>query len=147
MNDDLRDVQHLFPPLAKTLVRLIGMDATLTLVEKMGGRKFPIPVRKNRHGEARFEELAEVIGTDAATNLCKAFGGEDIEIPICWKAKRELMFRCLRREFDHITREHSSHYAVAKLAVKFGTTDRQVRRILGTVDNTCDTADNQLSLL
>lgn len=146
MNDDLRDVQHLFPPLAKTLVRLIGMEATLTLVEKMGGRKFPIPVRKNRHGEARFEELAEVIGVDAATNLCKAFGGEDVEIPICSKAKRELMFRSLRHEFDHITREHSSHYAVAKLAVKFGTTDRQVRRILGTVDNTCDTADNQFPL-
>ncbi|WP_396331032.1 Mor transcription activator family protein [Burkholderia anthina] len=146
MNDDLRDVQHLFPPLAKTLVRLIGMDATLTLIEKMGGRKFPIPFRKNRNGEARFEELAEVIGHTAAANLCKVFGGEDLEIPICWKAKRELVFRRMRREFDHITREHSSNYAVAKLVLKFGTTDRQVRRILGTDNNTCDTADNQSSL-
>ncbi|WP_175895704.1 Mor transcription activator family protein [Burkholderia cepacia] len=146
MNDDLRDVQHLFSPLAKTIVRLIGMEATLTLVEKMGGQKFPIPVRKNRHGEARYEELAEVIGADAASNLCAAFGGEYLEIPILWKAKRELMFRRMRVEFDRITREHSSNYAVAKLAVKFGTTDRQVRRILGTDNDTSTAADDQFSL-
>lgn len=146
MSLDLRDVQHLFPPLARMIVRLIGLDATTVLIEKMGGRKFPVPVRKNRHGEARFEEMAEVIGVEAATALCKAFGGEDLEIPLCWKAKRELTFRRMREEFDQITREHSSPYAIAKLAIRYETTDRNVRRILGSVDNTLETADNQLPL-
>ncbi|MCO8326827.1 Mor transcription activator family protein [Burkholderia cenocepacia] len=127
---NLKDVEHLLPRSAITLIAVIGLPATSQLVTKMAGVVFPIPKRKHRAGEARYEELAECVGPEAADRLCHHFGGETIEIPICKAALRELRDREIRTDFDKITAAFSARHAWSQLALKYHLTSRQIRRIL-----------------
>ena len=142
---NLEDVEHLLPRTARTLIAVIGLPATNALIRTMPGVVFPVPKRKTRSGEARFEELAECIGTEAAEKLCRHFGGESLDIPTCRDAMRELFHRQLRSEFDHITREHSALFAVSRLAATYRISSRQVWRVLKMPDKAVARAD-QLQL-
>ncbi|MDS0859924.1 DNA transposition protein [Burkholderia pseudomultivorans] len=127
---NLKEVEYLLPRSALTLIAVVGLPATTQLVTKMAGVVFPIPKRKHRAGEARYEELAECVGVEAADSLCYHFGGEILEIPICKAALRELRDREIRSDFDSITKEFSARHAWSKLAIKYHLTSRQIRRIL-----------------
>ncbi|KIP18139.1 mor transcription activator family protein [Burkholderia sp. MSHR3999] len=131
---NLGDVEHLLPRTARTLIAVIGLPATNALIRAMPGVVFPVPKRKTRSGEARFEELAEVIGVEAAEKLCKHFGGESLDIPTCRDAVREMFHRQLRSEFDQITRAHSAVFAVSRLAASHRMSSRQIWRILKMPD-------------
>lgn len=126
----LDDVQHLLPATAQALIRLIGIVATLRLVEDMGGRQFPVSKNKRRLGIIRFEALAEVIGRDAAFVLTRHYGGDVLSVPTCAAALRELRDRELRADFDRITIEHPANHAVSVLQRKYKITERHVWRLL-----------------
>ncbi|WP_175948584.1 Mor transcription activator family protein [Burkholderia pyrrocinia] len=142
---NLGDVEHLLPRTARTLIAVIGLPATNALIRAMPGVVFPVPKRKTRSGEARFEELAEVVGSEAAGKLCKHFGGESLDIPTCRDAVREMFHRQLRSDFDQITREHSAVFAVSRLAATHRMSSRQIWRILKSADKTVAKVD-QLAL-
>ncbi|MEX3688880.1 Mor transcription activator family protein [Paraburkholderia sp. BR14263] len=131
----LENVAHLLPDAIKVVIRLIGLPASVKLVEQLGGTTFPVSLRRSRLGEIRYEALSEVVGTDAADALTKHFGGDTLYIPMCKVALRELLHREIRSDFDSITREHSALHTVAELAKKYRISDRQIWRILKKHDN------------
>jgi hypothetical protein len=131
---DFADVEHLLPEAIQTLIRLIGLSASVRLVEQLGGTTFPIALRKSRLGEIRYEALSEVVGPDAADAITKHFGGDSLYIPRCAAALRELMHRQIRSDFDGMTREHSAIHAVNQLALRYRMSDRHVWRLLKRVD-------------
>jgi len=129
------DVQHLLPESARLLVELIGLRNTMNLVSTLGGTTFPFALRKSRQGEIRYEMLAEVVGVEAADILTQHFGGEPLYVPLCKVALRELFYREVRAEFDHVTQEFSAIHAVASLAAKHRMSDRQIWRVLKKQDD------------
>lgn len=131
---DFANVEHLLPEAIQTLIRLIGLSASVRLVEQLGGTTFPVALRKSRLGEIRYEALSEVVGSDAADAITKHYGGDSLYIPRCVTALRELMHREIRAEFDAMTREHSAIHAVTQLAVRYRMSDRHVWRILKRAD-------------
>ncbi|MFC0695044.1 Mor transcription activator family protein [Paraburkholderia humisilvae] len=116
------------------LIRLIGLPASVRLVEQLGGTTFPVALRKSRLGEIRYEALSEVVGSDAADAITIHFGGDSLYIPRCATALRELMHREIRRNFDVMTREHSAIHTVTHLAVRYRMSDRHIWRILKRSD-------------
>ncbi|MEN8517712.1 Mor transcription activator family protein [Burkholderia sp. RS02] len=128
------DVEDELPDFVRLLVRLIGMPKTVMLIEKLGGTTFPVAKRLSRQGEVRYQLLAEVVGVEAADRLTEHFGGEPLYIPTCAKAVRLARDRRIRADFDTITREHSSLYAVVKLVQRNKLSDRQIWRILKQED-------------
>ncbi|RQV04183.1 DNA transposition protein [Burkholderia cenocepacia] len=128
------DVEDGLPDFVRLLVRLIGMPKTVMLIEKLGGTTFPVAKRLSRQGEVRYQLLAEVVGVEAADRLTEHFGGEPLYIPTCAKAVRLARDRRIRADFDTITREHSSLYAVVKLVQRNKLSDRQIWRILKQED-------------
>lgn len=131
---DFTDVEHLLPEAVQVLVRLVGLAATVRLVEQLGGTTFPVSLRKSRLGEIRYEALSEVVGGEAADAITKHFGGDSLYIPRCVTALRELMHRSIRRDFDAMTKEHSAIHAVTQLAVRYRMSDRHVWRVLKQAD-------------
>lgn len=143
---DLSEVRNLLPTLVQEIVRKIGVTAALKLVDKLGGSTFPVPMRKNAAGEARFQVLVESVGEAAATQLVEMLGGQEAYIPLCSTALRELRDRQIRADFDDITREHSALHAVATLAVRYRMSDRQVWRILNQTDRDGPPKETQATL-
>lgn len=143
---NFENVQHLLPDAVQTLVGLIGLPASVRLVEHLGGTTFPVALRKSRLGEIRYEALSEVVGNEAADAITNHFGGECLYIPRCVTALRELMHREIRQEFDAITREHSALHAVAQLAIRYQLSDRHVWRVLKRADLTARAPPEQPNL-
>ncbi len=74
------------PPPAELryLVEAIGAEATLVLIEKLGGTRLYVP---GSPGEG--STLVKAIGSEAARGLARAFAGEYLKIPSCkyWRAR------------------------------------------------------------
>lgn len=130
----IAEVEDRLPDFVQYLVKLIGMSATVKLVEKMGGTTFPVAKRLSRQGEMRYELLAEVVGGEAADRITEHFGGEPLYIPNCTQALRLLRDRSIREDFDTLTREYSANAAVIKLVQRTGLSDRHIWRILKQAD-------------
>lgn len=133
---DLASVAHVLPENAQLLVRLIGVQKTLQLVERYGGQTFPISKNKTFAGNIRYQAIAEEVGIPAADILTKHFGGESLYIPNCKDAIRETRNRMIRAEFDKHSNEIGVNATVANLATSFGLSDRMIWRILKEVDKT-----------
>lgn len=143
---NLGEIQHLLPRSVRTMIAIIGIEATTRLIMTMPGVPFLVPKALNSAGKARFEELAECVGREAAALLSKHFGGEVIEIPTCRRAIVELRRRQIRADFTTLTTDNSARYAIARLAIKYQMTGRHVREIVNLPDEE-PSAASQLSLL
>ena len=73
----LPDIQDL-PRFAQEMADVIGLEATIKIVEARGGRRLTVP-RNTAHGHW----LEELIGLDAFGKLVSYYDGEEIEIPRC----------------------------------------------------------------
>lgn len=113
-------LDHL-PRTARDLVDLIGLPATLTLIEARGGQVLTIPKRKRKQGEELFEQLVELVGPDAAAKICQRYGGEYLTIPSCKRAAHAVRDAELQARFDALLAEGLGARAVAnRLAGEFG---------------------------
>lgn len=111
---------ELLPQVLQDFVRLIGLHATMILVEHFGGRRLYIPV--NATPEHR---LAKLIGLENLAALSRVYGLEDhFDIP---KAKRALL--ALRN--DKIRAEFGPKSA-SQLALEHDLTERQIFSIVAT---------------
>lgn len=116
------------PRNARLLADLIGLEATLALVQHYGGRTI-WPAK----GGAAYAELAEHIGEVAAQKFVRHFR-EPVFVPRCDEAIRAVEREAIRTEFDKLTRGGlSARQAVAQLATHY--TDRHVWRILSSTDD------------
>jgi hypothetical protein len=124
------NVSHL-PSSAQRLVALIGLPATVLLVERHGGKELKLYARGNS-----VADLAAIIGRAEADKLFDYFGSDPIGVPRCTAALRELRNSRIHADFDRLTGAQglSGQRAIHHIVESFGLTERQIWRILKTAD-------------
>ena len=118
MNAQLDVREEDLPGSLAEIARVIGVSATLKLIERFGGTRLYVP------GAKRLTEdhvIARTIGLAAARAIVKIWGEDRLEIPRAARALRLARNRAVRRE--------SSTLSVPKLALKWGLTERQIYQI------------------
>lgn len=108
------------PASARDLAGLIGLPATLRLVEGWGGvMRLYVP-----KAVPQDHELARALGLEAARALSRVFGGDYLpSVPRCADALRQARNRALLRR-------RAEGASPATLALEFGLTERQIWRLL-----------------
>ena len=114
------------------VIDIIGVPATLKLVEHFGGIVLYVPAELNAD-----HRIVKVIGLRAATMLWEHYQTDAIEVPRCHEALR------LARNAEIRARHHSGA-TVEQLALDYGLTMRSVWYILADEDLP---ASPQISLL
>lgn len=69
------DLERL-PKSARDLAGLIGLDATVTLVQEFGGTRLYVAAERNHR-------LRELIGERAAELLSRHYGSVELHVPLC----------------------------------------------------------------
>ncbi|APW38598.1 hypothetical protein RD110_16490 [Rhodoferax koreense] len=122
---------ELLPQVLQDFVRLVGLPATMQLVEHHGGRRLYIPLNAtpNHH-------LAQLIGVDKLAQLSAVYGREDhFDIPKAVVALRHLRDQRIRSEIGP--------KSASKLAAEHHLTERQIWNIVGRA---ADVNRDQVSL-
>ena len=123
----------LLPASARELAEIIGLAATLRLVEAYAGQVLAIPNGRRQRGRQQIEALAEVVGQAAAEKLCRHLAGQRyLSVPKCQAALRAARDARLQARFDELTGagRHSARAAVSLLVAEFGLVDSSVWRVL-----------------
>ena len=128
---DIREIEEL-PQSLVEVADVIGLSATLVLVEKAGGVRIYIP---DRLGDDH--RLIEWLGRDAAVRLSEAYAMEELIVPRCAEQLRNVRNRCIRQE-------RTQGDSTAALALRYRLTERQVFTILSRQE---DSSSDQYSLL
>lgn len=112
------------PGILQDLAELIGLAATLRLVEAYGGVRLYVPKRFDPD-----HPIVKLIGHALAVLLVEAYGGEDhFDIPRAIAATRAARDARMRRE-------RTLGATHRELALRNGLTERQVRNILGSEED------------
>lgn len=120
---------ELLPRVLQEFVRLIGLPATMLLVEKFGGLRIYIPLHPTPE-----HHFAQLIGFDNLQRLSAEYGREDhFELPKAERALVELRNAKMRAE-------HASK-SIRQLAGEYGLTERHVTRIIGDDSSNDDQAE------
>jgi len=110
-------------PFLYGLTEIIGLKATLLLVEEHGGTPLYVPSKMTEQ-----HPLATLIGVEAARKLAQAYPGEVISIALNTTgdhATHAAQRRARIRELD------AQGLSQKQIARKLRTTDRTVRKVLG----------------
>lgn len=111
------------PDSAKNIVRLIGLDKAMLLIDRLGGSTISVASRHNG--------LAEIIGHEATDILTREYAGENLYIPNCKAVLRRARDSAIRARFDALVKSGcSANKAVAALSREHGISDRRVWIIL-----------------
>lgn len=135
MSDELEILAEDLPESVTEIVRVIGLAATLKLIERYGGTRLYFP-----HPEAIDDEhpLAQAIGLAAARAVAKLYSTLREEIPRAADAVRRARNRLIRREAENMSEP--------KLALKHALTERQIRNIINLPDDVDARANRQARL-
>jgi hypothetical protein len=118
------------------VIEAIGFDAAIQLVAHCGGTR--VLVRLDPDASDR---IVRAIGLDKARSLASAIGASALDVPRC------VSWLVLRRNEEIVARWDGCE-TQAELAIRFGLTERQIRRILVEAGRkTQDTDPRQASLL
>jgi len=116
---------ELLPPRLREFVRLIGLPATLRLIERYGGLRIYIPAHP-----APDHPLASLIGFDKLRALSDEYAVDGIGLRfVLPKAKRA--FDAIRNE--RIRTDFSTGKSVRALAAEHRLVERQVARIVADI--------------
>lgn len=120
---------ELLPKVLQDFVRLIGLQATMLLVERFGGLRIYIPLKPTAD-----HHFAQLIGLDNLRKLSEVYGREDhFELP---KAERALLaIRNAKMKAEHGPK------SIRQLAAEHRLTERQVTRIVGGDSKNIDQAE------
>ncbi len=124
-------VDHL-PKSVRLIAQVIGLPATLALVEHYAGQRLTPP-----KSGPEYAALAEVIGEAAADKLAAHFRRGQVDIPKCEDAIRAVVHNALRDDFDALTQgaeRLSARRAVTELVRRYGYVDRHIWRLLKQSD-------------
>ncbi|MDI4507267.1 hypothetical protein [Moraxella lacunata] len=126
-------VTDMLPEQIKELVCLIGLTATMTLVDKFGGLSFGMPHSTNtKNGKWLVREL----GADIANVLIDRHKGEKLYINNCDALRVYLRNRALVGAIIACMETGTSqHRAVQETAPVFGITERRAYDILKEMTN------------
>lgn len=106
----------LLEPLLRDWVQLIGVNATLAIVEKHGGTLLNIPMKAEENAD-----LVALIGADKAAVLGRHYGKERPLVPKALDA--------LRAARDQAIRSQREHKSMRQLAREYGLGERRIRQI------------------
>lgn len=110
---------NLLPKLLQDFVRLIGLEATMLLVERFGGLRIYIPLHPTPE-----HHFAQLIGFDNLVKLSGEFGREThFELPKAQQALLAVRNAKMRSEYGP--------KSLRVLAAEYKLTERQVTRIVG----------------
>lgn len=108
------------PGVLREIAELIGLPATLLLVKHYGGIRLYVPKQFDPS-----HPIVKLVGHEAAVKLVDSYGGVDhFDIP-----KGEIAVKAARDK--QIRAERAGGATHARLAVKNGLTERQIRNICG----------------
>jgi len=109
------------PRTARELAEVIGLPATLALVEAWGGQPVQIAKGKRARGRDQIDALAAIIGAHRARLVVARWGGEVVTIPLCAAAVRAARDADLQDRFDILTGEdgYSARAAVRRLVREY----------------------------
>lgn len=133
------------PASAQKLIALIGLMATLRLIDAHGGTAINL-----YNSETSLERMGAIVGRDAAERLLKFFGHDPFTVPNCKRAI--ILFRNagILAEFDQLTLREgfSARASVLKITRSKHLHERQVWRILKTTGiETKEIDPRQMSLI
>ncbi len=139
------------PKTARDLVDLIGLPATLTLIEARAGQVLTVPKRKRKAGEDLFEQILDLVGAEAAQKIVSRYGGEYLTVPSCKHAVRAVRDAELQARFDALLKEGKGARAVAnQLAGEYrldvSTVWRASKRAAADTGNPAAVVEAQLGL-
>lgn len=106
------------PATLQEVAELVGLPATIALVERWGGIRVFVPRADNLH-EAH--PLVQALGPEAARKLAEYFDGSELPVPRAAAA--------LRRLRDETIRAARGEAPAARLAREHGLTERQIYAI------------------
>jgi Mor family transcriptional regulator len=110
------------PESLREISRLIGLPATLTLVEWRGGMRLSIP-----RAVPESHPLARRLGLRAAQVLAAHYNGDPLHVPALSRVLAPLRNRAIRAEFDGGT-------PVPDLVWRFGLAERRIHEILNRAE-------------
>lgn len=132
----LSDALELLPPSIRDIINIIGVSATLAMVNELGGRTWRFSRGYRGSGKIRAARLAEIVGQAESDRLIETLGKSAVPvyIPACSAALRALRNTEIIRNFDSMTSArhppYSANDAVFELAGQYKMCDRQIWRIL-----------------
>lgn len=102
---DLRELGHLLPPSAVTLIRVAGVQPALRLLRYWPAVQLVVPLRPaaNPAGARRWQALANMVGEAAMPALVAHYGGGVLDVPACRDLLIEKRNRWVRARFDALT--------------------------------------------
>lgn len=117
---------ELLPKLLQDFVRIIGIEATMLLVERFGGLRIYVP--KNPRPDHTF---AQLIGYDNLVKLSHVYGLENhFELPKAMRALLAIRNAKIRSEYGT--------KSIRQLAAEHRLTERHITRIVGLDDQAND---------
>lgn len=113
------------------MVRLIGLQAALLLIEHFGGTEVHFIREKETCFPRDFLALAKVIGTEKAAILAREHPEADrMYVPRCLKAMNALRNREIIALADKMIPEKSMRQVYIDLARQYGTSTRTIQDIV-----------------
>lgn len=127
------EVLSILPPQMAEISTLIGLTATLTLVDKFGGLSFEIPRSLNsKNGKWLVQEL----GADIAQIIINHYQGEKLYINNCDALRVYLRNHALVASIvSKMETGVSQHRAIQETALEFNITERRTYDILKDMTN------------
>lgn len=127
----------LLPPLLRDFERLIGLQATMALVQRWGGLRvyFPTPERVTPD-----HPYAKVIGMEALLKLAREYG----RLPHFQLPKAERALQSVRN--SRIAAAYATNKTAREIAADYGLTEGQVVRIVATLGVTAPPDRRQRAL-
>jgi Mor family transcriptional regulator len=120
---------ELLPKVLQEFVRLIGLHATMLLVERFGGLRIYIPLHPTAD-----HHFAQLIGWDNLQKLSQVYGREDhFQLPKAERALTAVRNAKIKSEYGP--------KSIRQLAAEHRLTERHVTRIVGAPTN-----DDQVEL-
>jgi hypothetical protein len=139
------ELAHLLPPTAHDLVKAVGVDAALKLVQHLPGVQVLVPreAGPGPSAQRRWQLLAGVVGEVTMPALAAVYGGNMLDVPSCADARDEQRNRWLRQRFDLLTGQlrYTKAHAITELGMDLamaGTplTYRAIERVVDQGDLT-----------
>lgn len=113
---DLHNFANLVPPSGAAVLRMLGVQAGLTLINGLAGVQVVVPKGPcNNPGGARvWAYLVAVVGVDAMGILAREMGGECLEVPTLDALRKERRNHAIRTQFDHLTAQAPAGEGLSK---------------------------------
>ena len=129
------EIINLMPRNFAFVAKLIGVDASLSLIQAFGGTRLFVPTK---HAVSVNHEISHIVGLKALQSLAEQLGGTPIEVPMGSPITTAMRNKAVR--------EASKKDSHPKLARKFGLTLRSIRTILSSEEKPKNNIDRNYDL-